>query len=234
MYNSLQKQEIYINKLPQSIKKSLYWYTTEEYKDFNKRKRDGRLLTSEQRTHYENLLTAFYDVPPTKSVIVVYRGSTTIDGFSTKSFTSTTLDKSETKKFTGRHCCLIEITVSPGSKVIPLRTISENPVEEEVLLDQGGTYISTSTTINEQMKTLFLTYIPEISQVVHNKDELKQAETVLDNGLIIERLVTFYEDDDPEDVDEDDIKIMYKKITNGKTIPPKDLEKVKNRIYKII
>lgn len=71
--NYLLEQEKYVENLPKNIKDSLLWYTTDEYRDFNYRITNNIVLSSAQRRHLDNITTAFYDVPPTKNPISVYR-----------------------------------------------------------------------------------------------------------------------------------------------------------------
>lgn len=135
------------------------------------------------------------------------------------------------REFAGSKCCMLEITISPGSKVLPLWPVSDSPSEEEILLDREATWISTNATINNSMqKSLFITYIPPNSHVVETKEELKEVKNVFDNDLITERIVKSLENDDLDFVDEKTISIIYKSLT-GNIIPDKDLEKVMHRLF---
>jgi hypothetical protein len=173
----------------------------------------------------------FDAAPPLETPIVVYKGKGSERVYSDKAFVSTTLDYNKTKRFSGKNCCVIQITVSPGSKAIPLRGVSREPDEEEVLLDRGGILLVTGSRINDndRMKIIFATYSPQQSKLVRNDSQIKRAELQFDSALMIERLIKFFSGEDPDFLDEDEIKIVYTRIAK-REISPKDLAIVKERL----
>lgn len=231
MYRNLQKQEQYTTNLSGSIKDALEWYTGGNFDKFNIALRTNKILPSSSQRILNYIDDAFDAVPPISEPVVVYKGKGSNRVYSDKAFMSTTLDYNKTKRFSGKNCCVIQITVSPGSKILPLRTISREPDEEEVLLDRNGYLLVTGSKINDQdkMKIIFATYSPEESKLVKNDEQIKKAEKAFDSDLIIERIIKFYEGEDTDFIDEDDIAILFKKITK-QNIPSKVLTVIKSRL----
>jgi hypothetical protein len=134
----ISKQEKYVDDLVNMNSphvESLITYTTETGYSINRSLRDG---TSEYKEIISNIDTIFNACPPLKYPILVYR---TIDqhfAFDYKSegyvSTSTTITTAGT---TG-NCCLLRITVPAGIKVLPLKKISTNPSENEILLPRDS------------------------------------------------------------------------------------------------
>lgn len=230
MYSNLRKQEEYVRKLTNDEKNSLNWYTGGNYDKFNEAMRSGKELSKIQIDNKKNIDSSFIAVPPLESSIIVYKGKSSERIYSDKSFMSTTLLYEQTKRFTGNECCVVQITVSPGSKVLPIRSISREPDEEEVLLDRDGIMIVTGNSINRHgMKVVFATYCPRDSKSIKGDEELKRVDSSFDNQLIVEKLIELFQNDDPDFLDEDTIVISYSKVT-GKKISDKDLEIIKKRL----
>lgn len=230
MYANLGSQEAYVERLSPEEKNSINWYTGGNYDEFNEALRAGKVLSQVQRQHKDNIDFAFDAVPPIDIPIVVYKGKGSERVYSDKSFMSTSFLYERTKRFSGKECCVLQITVSAGSKVLPIRTISKEPEEEEVLLDRDGILVVTGNTIrNDGMKVIFTTYCPYGSKPVREDEELKKADHSFDNQLIVEKLIESFKDDDPEFLDEDTIRISYSRIT-GKKIPDQDLDVIKKRL----
>lgn len=231
MYTNLSKQVAYVETLPDSEKASINWYTGGNYDQFNDAIRKGKLLSQLQRGHKDNIDSAFEAVPPLEGPIIVYKGKGSDKVYSDKSFMSTTLLYERTKRFTNKDCCVLQITVSAGSKVLPIRALSKEPDEEEVLLDRDGTLIVTGNTIEKEgMKIIFITYCPQGSKPIHTDEELKKADRTFDPRLIVEQLITSMQDEDPEFLDEHIIRTSYSQITGGATISDADLAIVKKRL----
>lgn len=233
MYELLTEQEKYIKSLDPDIKASLRWYTGGDFDVFNESIRKDRALTERQSYNLNMLDKAFLYSPPIQSAITVYKGKSGSDLYSDKSFVSTTVKYKASLSFADDDCCVVQITVSPGSKVLPLRSVSREPYEEEVLLDRGGELTITGTTINDDgMKIIFATYNPKNSIVVSDEKQIVKAEKVFDKDLIVERIVKFFEQDDEdlsEFLDEDEVIDKYFEITGDK-IPDDTLEKIKTRL----
>jgi hypothetical protein len=233
MYANLRKQEAYVEQQLSDIEKlSINWYTGGNYDDFNDSVRKGKMLSQEQRDHKENIDTAFDSVPPLEVPIVVYKGKGSDRIYSDKSFMSTTLLYDRSKRFTNKECCVLQITVSAGSKVLPIRTISKEPDEEEILLNRDGILIVTGNSIRKEdmMKIIFVTYCPKGSNPVRTDEELKKADHVFDTQLIIEKLIESLQDEDSDFLDEDLVKISYSRVTGGRKISEHDLATVKKRL----
>lgn len=231
MYSTLRKQEAYVENLSPEEKNSITWYTGGNYDEFNEAIRGNKILSQVQSRHKENIDSAFDAVPPIDTPIIVYKGKGSERVYSDKSFMSTTLLYEHTKRFSGKECCVLQITVSAGSKVLPIRAISKEPDEEEVLLDRDGIMIVTGNTIrSDGMKVIFTTYCPQGSKPVREDEELKKADRSFDNQLVIEKLIESLQDEDPDFLDEDTIKISYSRVTGGKKISELDLTVIKKRL----
>ena len=214
----------------ENVKKVFQWYSSPEYKEFNKTLRTNKLLKKEYVEKLDIMSEAFDLIPPTTETIVVFKGKKSNIIYSDKAFVSTTLDYDQTKKFSGKNCCVLCITVSPGSKVIPLVSISEKPEEDEVLLDKEGILVLTGSSIDyNEMKILFVTYLPKNCQVLESKEDLNKAELIHDPELISERIIKLLEGTDIDFLDENEIKINYKTMT-GKNIKDHELNKIKTRL----
>jgi len=115
-----------------------------------------------------DLDSAFSNVPPLTSSIIVYRGIkpnlTGEEYFSDTAFISTTKVKRLALEFSDRECCILQITVSAGSRVLPIERLSYASNEQEILFDRNGELIMTGSSIdNHNMKILYVTYLPKNS-----------------------------------------------------------------------
>lgn len=227
MYSSLKNQERYVQSLTDPLKLSLDWYTGGNFDEFNVYLRREQILPKKYRQHFENITTAFYNSPPLNTPLIVYKGKNSPKVYSDKAFVSTTLEYAKTKRFSGKDCCVVQITVSPGSHVLPLRSISREPDEEEVLLDRNGTLVITGSTVKNQMKVIFATYVPYGAKAVTEQKDINADK--FDSKLIVERMIEFFKDEDPEFLDDEELSIMYKKLS-GRVITESDLMKIKKRL----
>jgi hypothetical protein len=232
MYKNLREQERHLQHLSAPIKDAISWYTGGNFDTFNQYLRSNRALPQNFRTKLELIDDAFAAAPPIITPVVVYKGKGSDRIYSDKAFMSTTLDYTKTKRFSGKNCCVVQITISPGSKVLPLRDISREPDEEEVLLDRNGFLLVTGSYINDKdrMKIIFTTYSSDESKLVKNDSQISKAEKQFDNSLMIQRIIQFFSDDDPDFLDEDEIKIMYKKIAK-RDLSVKDLAIIKTGLH---
>lgn len=236
VYSTVSEQRDYVLSLSPNIKQSLAWYTSEEYEEFNHNVRTGKSLNEDQKTNIENIDLAFNSVPPLKHPIVVYKGTKTDTVYSDKSFVSTTLVYHQTRQFRGIKCCVLQITISPGSKVIPVRDLSVNSAEEEVILNRGGIMMVTGSEINEDnMKIIYATYSPGNSEIVHNEKQIDSAEMKFDANLAVERIITFFQDEqgedfDPDFIDDEEINRIYSNIFPGRQISEEDITTIKMRL----
>lgn len=233
MYKYLSKQQEYVHDLPENIKERFHWYTgSGKWDIFNEQMRKNIKLSLEFQEQLRDMDEAFNIVPPTEFPIVVYKGKGSENVYSDKAFMSTTLLYEKAKRFSGKNCCILQITVSAGSKAIPLKSVSRDPDEEELLLDRDGHLAVTGSTINDKdnMKIIFATYSPKKTEEVHNDKQIDLVIEKFDRELVIERIIKFYEDQDPEFIDDFDIETLYSKQNNGRKISQNELDKIKKRL----
>lgn len=183
----------YVESLPYETISSIADYTHLNYRDINSFLRKGRLhgtqddeWLAEVKKDIQNIDQAFLNAPPLQEPITLYRGQKreVSDG---KSYTSTTTDISITLvddflDLVNEACCLYVITAVPGSKILPIMTISHVEEEEEVLLDKNAKYIITNIDRKEYtvkdassgrvkhetrtIRTIYVTYMPGDSQML--------------------------------------------------------------------
>jgi len=237
----LEDQIDFIQSLPEDVKNSILWYTGGNYYIFNDALRKNGKVPEKYRKYFDDLNSAFRNAPPLDTSITVYKGKKSETVFSDKAFVSTSLDYKGTLDFQGSSldnvsCCVLQITVSAGSKVLPILSLSINPHEQEILLDRDGEmYVTGSTIRNGEMKVIFVTYTPKKSISVHEEKSLRKAEKSMDSDLIVERVIKFFQDSDQEDSDQEDlvsdqeISLMYKKITNKNISAYLNLCKIKDQ-----
>ena len=122
---SISSQTNFVNRLSHEQKQVIRWYTTEQYKTFNEALRSGK-ITTEFAEKYNTLKEIFEAIPPLEEPLLVYRGrmSSKIEEMD-RAFASTSLSKRIALNFTSSSCCLLYITVSPGSKVLPVFNLSD-------------------------------------------------------------------------------------------------------------
>lgn len=159
---------------------SLKWYTGGEYDELNNALRQGSKLPEHIAKHWHNIQEAFRLTAPSKEPIMVYRGkkSNKIRNIVTPLSTSRTIRGTE--DFVGSKCCILFITVSPGTRYIDLREISDIPSESEILLPPGGSLSFTDSDVktieyprmtHEDMEVLYVTYIPPAAFTVEMSRE---------------------------------------------------------------
>ncbi len=217
----------FIRKLPAKLIESIQWYTGGNFDKFNENLRKGKELSKEEEYHLQNISEIFYIAPPIEKPLTVYKGIDTLNIYNDKAFISTSLNYNVALRFAERDCCILQITVSPGSKVLYLSEISREKDEAEVLLDRNGSLKITGEIIKGKMKVLFVTYYSNESEDI---SQTKKAISKFDRDLIIERIVDYFEDDeDKEFIDDETIKNIYIKIT-GENIESENLRKIKIRL----
>ena len=163
-------QEIYnyIETLPENIIQSLVWYTGDGYLFFNESLR--KKMIPKEKNHFDNIQKAFLNCPTLKNSIIVYKGVKITDEKDMYkkdlAYVSTGTNYESTETFRGSKCCVLQITVSAGSKVLPVYLLSENESEDEILLDKGGNFIVKGSTMKDNMKIIFITYTSENCNIV--------------------------------------------------------------------
>jgi len=234
--NNVKEQETYVEKLEEELVEelveSILWYCQEaNYKEFNENLRKGLQLTEEQSENLKNLDDAFLGVSPLKNAITVYKGIKEDVVFtSDKAFMSTTIFFDKAKLFSNDTCCIYQITVSPNSKVLPIRKISTFPEEEEILLDRGGNLTLTGTGVKEGKKIFYITYSPKFSHEL--KEDLDKQFLESEFLKLVQTAVKEEENEEDEDFRtpiDTLITDIYKRLTR-KQISSVYLEKVKSQL----
>jgi len=204
---SIHKQIDYVRNLPEHIKNSISWYTGGNFDLFNESLRNDKIPSDKH--HFDNIVLAFKACPPLTENVVVYKGIDNDRVYEVdKAFSSSSYNISGVADFHGQTCCILEITISPGSKILPIFHISRIPSENEILLDRNGKFILTGTCfkfINDRewlkrrglksndndMKFLQVTYIPQNSIVYEsNTNNIKDPEEKDETGLL-ERIILY-------------------------------------------
>ena len=147
--------------------KAILYYTGWQFKNLNINLRTGIPLTVNDQKTANVIDSIFASLQPINQTLTLYRGIKKQEEVHTKSsFISASHDKMVAKSFTGRGCCLVVITIPPGSKVLFVEGVSKHPDECEVLIDRTGTFSVTlvQPDVYEATK-IFATYIP--MAVVH-------------------------------------------------------------------
>lgn len=173
---SLQEQEQYVSNLSHSITETIKDYTGSDYEEINTALRHRKTPSAAIAKKIEDLDAAFLGAPPLQHPITVYRGMKgKLDSSLASAYVSTSTDRIVPKDFTGGKCCLFEIQVPAGSKVLPLMRISEVKYEHEVLLHRKGVLVVTYETTRDElafghsvsaepkptMQIFYVTYIPD-------------------------------------------------------------------------
>lgn len=248
-----------MDELSTNIKKSLKWYTTPKYKDFNRRMREGKELTPEQKKHKKNINNAFDVIDPIEENITVYRGLKINDPKDfqqfDKGFVSTSLEIEVTENFVNKEkkCCVAEILVPKGSKALFLINISEADEAEVLLSNKKGKFKITGIQYIENNNTIInVIYIPSDSIVINSKNERKTIEKIkksrkFSDKELYDKLRIMIEDElimIDEDTDDEEIirilinpnfdELMKKHNMNNLTLSTelrnKLLKYIKNRI----
>lgn len=156
----LTDQKEYILHLGEKERRILHLYTSQFYQEFNHKLRQNESLTPKERLIVEQIDNIFDNAPPLRETLVVYRGITKEFIVDILTYISTTHDISVAKTFARYDCCLLRITILPGSKPLPLISISAHAGEDEVLLPREGRFIINNINTTVQPHVYDLTYIP--------------------------------------------------------------------------
>lgn len=163
----LDPQITFLNSLSPFQQKALFQYT--ESPAINKLLRNIDTITRDFKLLKKNIDTIFKYIPPLEQDITVFRGvkfsSSDFSELNDFGFISTTYDKPIAFEFLHDHsCCLLEISISAGTKVIPLEPFSKYPDEKELLLPPGKFQVIKSFESIYFGKTITIhkvTYVPE-------------------------------------------------------------------------
>lgn len=212
-YVILEDQFNFVSKLMDNhpeIANSIQRYSSRDYIKMNKETRAGI-----ENKDMKNILKALNSVPPITEPLVVWRGKQTdVIRSEQPTVVSTSYNKDIAYKFAGTDsCCILKITVSPGTRLLPISDLSQYGThlyhgnndyidaedytvpydEQEILLEPNGTFIITGSSIDDDgMKIIYTTYLPPqnlqktnfISQIKDPKDK--------DKRQIVERVVEYF------------------------------------------
>jgi hypothetical protein len=137
---NLYDQINYTLDLPDKIVDTLRWYTTYKYKDFLNNLRNKIYSDIDSSEKLYNINKAFENVMITNKTFVVYRGINKSPNKSLSTVISTSMSIEQASTFANDKCCLLEIEVSKGSRVIPVFIVSEIMEELEIILDSNAIF----------------------------------------------------------------------------------------------
>lgn len=180
----------YVSALSSKIKHSLKEYTGDEFEKLNKRLRKGKILKPEHQNIMKDIDEAFKGVPPIEKSLVLYRGISKDFIPDLKAFLSTSYDKEKALSYVKERsdmtkCCLLEITVPSGSKVLPLELVSYNSFEREVLLPRTGDLVITNIIYQKNLKIYTISYLPK-SSVELSRTNSKESFKDIEKNVSIE------------------------------------------------
>jgi hypothetical protein len=140
----LKKQTDFIeNKITEQERGALRDYIGYNYQEINNLLRSGSGEISDTIALIDNV---FNRVPPIEDPILVYRGIKqglfVDDKMTDKAIVSTSLDKNVAFSFSSGECCILNITLPKGSKVLPLFDKKTGSAENEILLKRDSKFIT--------------------------------------------------------------------------------------------
>lgn len=212
------------------MEESLNWYTGGNFDRFNEKLRKGMSLDETEKMHLANIDMSFQLAPRLGRPIKVYKGKSSRNVYSDKAFVSTSTSFEEALNFTGNGCCVMEITVPQGTKVLDLSSQSRYKEEREILLDRDGTMTLTDTKVVNDMVILYCSYTKGLELDNTTMEEVKEVigeERIIENVLdqLVEELELY---DTPEEGVLEIHRSIYPGIPINPRIVSKILEKLKN------
>lgn len=163
-------QEAFIHEIDTAGIGAIKYYTSADGYSLNKRLRSGSPVKKDQAA-MKVLDSLFESVPPLAEGIVVWR-DIDVDftkkphegRFITKGYTST---RSRDDQLKGTYpsgsqiCCMYEIRVPAGAKVLPVKQYAEEPGEDEILLPRNGRFVVVGKEIREGVIWIVVDHIIE-------------------------------------------------------------------------
>jgi hypothetical protein len=177
----LQSYFHYVDNLSQTVKISIYDYTTDRGYDveLNEKLINKVELSGFYKEMYNNIMFAFDNSPHLLHTLTLYKGSDNFmnTDFNLNYFCSTSYSVDEALKFTEERGYLYVITCTPGSYgVLPIEKISESPSELEILLPPRGKFSIQNIVKREDsiynVDTIYITYIPISSVIIDTQREI--------------------------------------------------------------
>ena len=168
MDRMLSKHKKFLQSLPKSALRAIKDYTSFLYTDVNRYLRNGTIPDDIDRVKgvIEQMDGIFSALAPIKKPITLYRGisaESPADIKSDNAYISTTHKEFITELFAYDNCCIIEFTISPGSKVLFVESVSSFKDEGEVIIERGGSFITTAIDESVTPIRVYITFIPPIS-----------------------------------------------------------------------
>jgi len=161
------------------LMKAISDYTGYQFKTLNAHLRQGVALTATEERVAHRIDSMFESLQPIKETLTLYRGIKQEDQVNNKNaFVSASHDISVAKGFVGKECCLLVITIPPGSKVLFIEDVSRFPKEREVLIERtGGFAITLIDNDAYKVTKIFTTYIPirAVHASTHTLDSVVDA-----------------------------------------------------------
>lgn len=166
-YRILFKKQIdFLASLEDTVQRAVKNYTSVNYIKINNFLRGTikfESLPERSKKTVGFLLSIFEKIPPLEKHLTVYRGvAQNPINFKSHSFTSTSISPEPVIRFMRSYheenipCCLMEITLQPGCKVLPLffpeTELTYHRGEKEVLLDISGDFIYKAVEIKTYKK----------------------------------------------------------------------------------
>lgn len=172
----------YADGLNKTIVNAIEHYTDGAYTEIHELLSTKRNLGRWQET-VDALDIALMGSPPLTKPIVVFRGINANEFInSTTGFVSTSYDINQALDNTGKTCCLLEIEVPIGSRILPVQMWSGIPDEAEILLPRNSTFYIKSVSSKKlgggynEISMYNLMYIPDgwVPVTPKNKPPTKQ------------------------------------------------------------
>lgn len=157
----LKKQYDYVRNSLSAIEAiALKQYTTEYYKDINAfLRKEKKFISPTHKDILETIDGVFANIPSIRRAVTLYRG-VPIKSFDNRTFISTSYDIDTARAFMENDCCMFVLTATPGSKVIPLMTISAHRYEEEFLIERDSNYRITASGVEDGVFTVYVSIEP--------------------------------------------------------------------------
>ncbi len=216
IYDQIDDQINYVKFLSNYDKNILKWYTDgTEYKEFNKCIRNNLFLCSDYIIYKQKLKDIFFQAPPTTSDIIVYRGMgrphhLDKNDMDPLSYIHTSLHVKSAVEFANEDnkCCLYQILVKKGSKILPVRKISEHYFEDEIILDKNGKILCKDITYIFVNKIKYTIY----NCVYHNNDDVDDVDDVNDVDDDVNDVNDVNDINDINDNNEKMYKLIYSNL----------------------
>ena len=193
--------------------KAINDYTGYQFKNLNAHLREGVPLTATEERVAHRLDSVFEELQPIKETLTLYRGIKQEDQVQNKNaFVSASHTISVAERFVGKECCLLVITIPPGSKVLFIEDVSRYPQEREVLIERKGAFAITLIDNDAYKVTkIFTTYIPmrAVHATTQTLDSIVDAASTQVNAInkVISIILK-----DKKDMTSGDIKSFIEKI----------------------